>query len=60
MKWITLNAAARRLGTTRWRVVMMCLQRELEYRPSAQGIELSERDVARKVKAVTAAVLEAQ
>jgi hypothetical protein len=44
-RWMTVNQAARRLQLSRWDVLMRCLHRELTYRPTALGVEVSEHSV---------------
>lgn len=45
--WVTVNAASRRLHTSRWGILLRCLRKELQFRETATGVELTEASVAK-------------
>lgn len=45
--WVTVNAASRRLRSSRWGILLRCLRKELQFRETATGVELTEASVAK-------------
>lgn len=49
--WVTVHKAAQRLKASRWEILLMALRKELNYRPNATGIEVSEASVRKRESA---------
>lgn len=52
--WVSLNVASKQAGKSRWALLFLCLDGDIEYRRTANGVEIATQSVRKLQRRVAA------